>query len=67
MIDTHIHLDADQYADVDQLVNRALAAGVDALIVPGVGPDSNAKVLALARRFPSTVHPALGFHPGGKN
>jgi|SRR5271166_4216232 len=63
MVDTHIHLDAEQYADADQLVKRALAAGVEALIVPGVGPDSNARVLALARRFPGTVHPALGFHP----
>jgi TatD DNase family protein len=63
MVDTHIHLDADQYANADQLIKRALAAGVEALIVPGVGPDSNARVLALARRFPSTVHPALGFHP----
>lgn len=63
MVDTHIHLDADQYADADQLIKRALAAGIEALIVPGVGPDSNARVLALARRFPSIVHPALGFHP----
>ena len=63
MIDTHIHLDADQYADPSGTIKRAREAGVRAIIVPGVSPASNRAVLELARRFPGFVHPALGFHP----
>jgi TatD DNase family protein len=63
MIDTHIHLDADQYADPSAAIKRAREAGVRAVIVPGVSPGSNDNVLALARRFEGFVHAALGFHP----
>ncbi len=63
MIDTHIHLDADQYAAPDQVIVRARAAGVRGVVVPGVGPASNRRVLALAARHPGFVHPAFGFHP----
>jgi TatD DNase family protein len=63
MIDTHIHLDADQYADPADLIKRAREAGVRALVVPGSGPASNHAVLDLAWRFPDFANPALGFHP----
>ncbi|HUA32128.1 MAG TPA: TatD family hydrolase [Candidatus Binataceae bacterium] len=63
MIDTHIHLDADQYADPSSTIKRAREAGVRAVVVPGVSPASNRAVLELARRFPGFVHAALGFHP----
>ncbi len=63
MIDSHIHLDADQYADVAGLIKRARAAGVSAAIVPGTGPGSNERVMELAGRFPDFVRPAIGFHP----
>jgi TatD DNase family protein len=63
MIDTHVHLDADQYLDPSACIKRALYAGVTAMVVPGVGPDSNRKVIDLARQHPGVVFPALGFHP----
>jgi TatD DNase family protein len=63
MIDSHIHLDADQYADPSATIKRAREAGVRAIVVPGVSPASNHKVLALARRFDGFVRAALGFHP----
>ncbi|HEV2169483.1 MAG TPA: TatD family hydrolase, partial [Candidatus Binatus sp.] len=63
VIDTHVHLDADQYPDPSGAIKRALDAGVTAIVVPGVGPSSNRKVLELARQFPRVVHAALGFHP----
>ncbi len=64
MIDSHIHLDADQYDDVAGLIKRARAAGVEAAVVPGTGPySSNAMVLGLGRNFPLFVYPAIGFHP----
>ncbi len=63
MIDTHVHLDAQQYPDPSACIKRALYAGVTAMVVPGVGPDSNRKVIDLARQHPAIVYPALGFHP----
>lgn len=63
MIDTHIHLDADQYADPASVIKGAREGGVRALIVPGTGPASNEAALALARRFPRFVYSAIGFHP----
>jgi TatD DNase family protein len=63
MIDSHVHLDADQYPDPSGPIKRALDAGVSRMVVPGVGPASNRKVIDLARKFPGIVYPAIGFHP----
>ncbi len=63
MIDSHVHLDAEQYPDPSGPIKRALDAGVSAMVVPGVGPASNRKVIDLAHRFPGIVFPAIGFHP----
>lgn len=63
MIDSHVHLDADQYPDPSGAIKRARAAGVSAMVVPGVGPASNRAVLELAKKYPGVILPALGFHP----
>jgi TatD DNase family protein len=63
MLDSHIHLDADQYADVAGLIKRAREAGVKAVVAPGVTPASNRRVMELARAHPDFVHAAIGFHP----
>jgi len=63
VIDSHIHLDADQYADPSGAIKRALEAGVTAIVAPGTGGISNQRVLDLAGRFRGVVYPACGFHP----
>jgi TatD DNase family protein len=63
MIDSHIHLDADQYADVVTLIKRAREAGVTAVVAPGVSPSSNRRVMELANAHPDFVYAAIGFHP----
>jgi TatD DNase family protein len=63
MIDSHVHLDADQYPDPSGAIKRALDAGVSAMVVPGVGPASNRRVIELGRKYPGVIFPALGFHP----
>jgi TatD DNase family protein len=63
VIDSHVHLDADQYPDPSAAIKRARAAGVSAIVAPGIGPASNRRVLELARAYPGVVHAALGFHP----
>lgn len=63
MIDSHIHLDADQYADVVPLIKRARDAGVKAVVAVGSTPGSNWRVMELARAHPDFVHAAIGYHP----
>jgi len=63
MIDSHIHLDADQYADPSGAIKRAQEAGVAAMIAPGTGGGSNQQVIELARRYPRVVYAACGYHP----
>jgi TatD DNase family protein len=63
MIDTHIHLDAQRYGDVQGICERSRGRGVEAIIVPGVGGASNDAVLQLGMRFAGLVFPAVGLHP----
>ncbi len=63
MIDTHCHLDAPEFdADRAEVVARARAAGVSAIVVPAVGPAGWAGLPALAAATPG-VRYGLGIHP----
>jgi len=63
LIDSHCHLDFDVlYEQLDDVLARASAAGVNEFLVPAVKVDNWQKVLDLASRYP-TIYPALGFHP----
>ncbi|MGO9602307.1 MAG: TatD family hydrolase [Candidatus Binataceae bacterium] len=63
MIDSHVHLDADQYADPSGAIKRAREAGVASMIVPGRGGASNQRAIELARSYPRVVYAACGYHP----
>jgi TatD DNase family protein len=61
-IDTHCHLDADEFeADRDAVVERARAAGVDMLVMPTGHVDDHANAAAIARRYGFAY--AVGVHP----
>jgi TatD DNase family protein len=62
-IDTHAHLDLDQFPDVDSVIESAVAAGVFAVINIGYGPDRWQTTLALSAAYPQVAY-TLGFHPG---
>lgn len=65
MIDTHCHLDGPKFAtDRDEVVDRALAAGVEAMVSIGTGegpPDLEAGI-RMADRY-SCVWATVGVHP----
>jgi TatD DNase family protein len=63
LIDSHVHLDADQYADPSGAIKRAREAGITAMVAPGTGGASNRRVLDLTRRFPRVVYAGCGCHP----
>lgn len=63
LIDSHVHLDAAEFAaDRDAVIARARAAGVRGFVVPAVDRQGFGNVLALAAARPD-VCPALGIHP----
>ena len=64
MIDTHCHLDGEEFKDdLEQVVARAREAGVQAIGVPGIDLKSCETVMALCRRYPDYCFPMLGLHP----
>jgi len=63
IIDTHIHLDNEQYIDdVDQVISDAFKEDVNRFIIPGADPKdlSRAKMLSLKYK---EVYYAVGMHP----
>ena len=63
-IDTHCHLDGEEFRDdLDAVVTRAREAGVAAIGVPGINLESLDTVLELCRRYPYFCYPMLGLHP----
>jgi TatD DNase family protein len=63
LIDTHAHLDDDQFAgDVENVIQRAVAAGVQRIVNIGYRPERWRTTLAFADRF-SEIAFTLGLHP----
>lgn len=64
MIDTHIHLDDEKYAeDLCDVIARAQAAGVEKMLVPSVNMASVKPVTDVCRRYSGYAFPMLGLHP----
>ncbi len=65
LIDSHCHLDSDQFdADREQVIEHALAAGVTQMVAIGTGngpPDLEAGI-RLADRHPF-IYATVGIHP----
>ncbi|HLB24974.1 MAG TPA: TatD family hydrolase, partial [Nitrospirota bacterium] len=63
LIDTHAHLDMEQFAaDLPEALEKAAAAGVEFIITIGSDPASSLKAAELAEKYPQ-VYFAPGFHP----
>jgi TatD DNase family protein len=63
MIDTHCHLDQDEFRDdLDAVLQRAREAGVEAMVAVAVSADSCDKILGLIAGKPG-LYAAVGIHP----
>ncbi len=64
LIDTHAHLDDEQFAaDLPAVVARATAAGVEKIICVGTTAASSEVVVSLAQKYPTTIKAAVGIQP----
>lgn len=62
-IDTHVHLNADQYEeDVDEVIARALVAGVERMVVVGFDRKTIVKAMELAELH-AFIYAVVGWHP----
>ena len=63
LIDTHAHLDYEDFAaDFDAMLQRARDAGVERIITIGTSVESSRRALALAERHPM-IFAVVGVHP----
>jgi TatD DNase family protein len=64
MIDTHTHLYYPEFAaDLNEVIARAQAAGVEKIITAAVDRQTAEQCLGLAARFSGVVYAAAGVHP----
>lgn len=62
-IDTHAHLFLPNYKDdLQQVIDRALEAGVNRILVPATCLDTSVKALELADKY-DLIYAAVGVHP----
>lgn len=62
LIDTHSHIDMDDYEDLDAIISNAKSSGVEKIIIPSVDRTSFAKVIDISNKNDG-VYCALGIHP----
>lgn len=64
MIDTHAHIYASEFdADRDDVVKRALAQGIDRILLPNIDLDSIEPMLATEAQYPQICRSMMGLHP----
>jgi len=62
-IDTHVHLNADQYEeDIDEVIQRAQEAGVDKMVVIGFDRKTILKAMELTEQH-AFIYAVVGWHP----
>ena len=63
LIDTHAHLDYPDFAnDLDDVLRRAVDAGVTRVITIGTSIESSRRAIDLAEKYPA-VYATIGVHP----
>ena len=63
IFDTHTHLnDGELFERAEELVKRAVDAGVNRMVVPGYDQDSSRRAMELAAKY-AQVYAAVGIHP----
>lgn len=64
MIDTHSHLDVEEFKDdLTDVIARAKEAGVEKVFIPAIDLNSCRSVLNVCKAYPGYAYPMFGLHP----
>lgn len=64
MIDTHTHLDGEEFNDDRHAtIQRAQAAGIHKVFLPAIDYPSCQRIQTLCREYPDYAYPMYGIHP----
>jgi TatD DNase family protein len=64
LIDTHTHLYVEEFKeDINAVVERALAEGVEKFYLPAIDSSENVALLNLEKKFPDKMFAMTGLHP----
>lgn len=64
MIDTHSHIDGQEFAeDLPDVIERAKEAGVDKIFVPGICWKDTPNMIKTCKDYPGYLFPMIGLHP----
>lgn len=64
MIDTHSHLDVEEFQDdLTDVIARAKEAGVEKVFIPAIDLNSCRSVLNVCNAYPGYAYPMFGLHP----
>ena len=63
LIDTHSHIDMDNYKDrFEEVLKTAFEYGVKKIVIPGVEPSGFERILSLCEKY-ENIYGAVGIHP----
>ncbi len=63
MIDTHCHIDFEEFdSDRDEVIKRAQEV-LEAVVDSGTSYESNQMVLELSAKYPNFIYSSFGYHP----
>lgn len=63
LIDTHVHLNADQYdEDLQEVIDRALEEGIDRMFVVGFDTNTIERTMKLIDQY-DFIYGIIGWHP----
>lgn len=63
-IDTHSHIYGEEFdEDRDAVVQRAIEAGAEHILLPNIDANSIGPMIALCDQYPTLCRPMMGLHP----
>ncbi len=68
LTDTHTHLYSEQFDDDrDEVIKKAIEAGVSRMFLPAIDSESTAIMLKLETQYPNNCFAMMGLHPTSVN
>lgn len=63
LIDTHAHLYLREFGDKAETIQKAIEAGVNSILLPGIDSRTLQDMLNLVNAFPNVCRAMIGLHP----